>query len=216
MGGNIMVGFIDLDGTVWRMERWTNPLPWFIHNRRFIARNPLHVAEWMDDYFVMKKDWDEHGPDGPFTENMTPVYAPFPAPLIPSEYGIVLIDMEQLTIHSMNGYFAPGRISGLYLLPPHPNILGNEDLMEEAQWFKSEGRLTFLHDWAKETGPLSHPEMTRDYTADLSPFTVVVHTDWDNTNGFTALRERARERFGLSKEEEKGWDSWKKERLERT
>lgn len=220
MGGNMMVGFIEPDGTKWRMERWTNPLPGFIHNRKFLARDPKHIAEWMEAYLAMKKDWDAHGPKGPFTENMTNVYAPFPAPLVPSEYGIVLIDMEQLTIHSMNGYFQPGTIHGIYLLPPHPNIHGNEELIEEAHWFRDQGRLTLLSDWGNKglegirAEGIRDPEFSRDYTADMSPFKVVVHTDWDDPAGFTALRERARERFGLSKKEERGWDRYKKERID--
>lgn len=104
MGGNLAWTIRLKDGTQHRMDRWTNAMPNLIVNPAFLHGAPEAIDAALQSWFAMKTDWEEHGPDGPFVHPMTPVYAPYPFGLQPSEYGLVVTDFQTNTILSLQGY----------------------------------------------------------------------------------------------------------------
>jgi len=87
MGGPIGVTVRLEDGTVESIEAWTNPLPWFIDNDRFYNRDKKHITDYLESYKDDKMD------------------------VIPTGYGIVVLDLETKTILSHQGYTHFGCIS---------------------------------------------------------------------------------------------------------
>jgi hypothetical protein len=58
----------------------------------------------MKQYNEMQKDWEKHRDDENFEFPMTDVYAPFPGTLAPAGYGLVVIDMVNNVILTMQNY----------------------------------------------------------------------------------------------------------------
>jgi len=119
MGGSIAVTARKTNGEVIRMCRWTNPLPEFFQNVRWLDSDETHLNEYNKIWFEMREDYKRNAP-GPepdinedekawdtwsngFEHNMTPVYAPYPF-LAPHAYGLVVIDYQTKTLLSMQGY----------------------------------------------------------------------------------------------------------------
>ena len=104
MGGSIAVTLREPDGTEHRMVRWTNSLPWFVKNMKFVNKEKSHIDEYMKQYNQMMADWKANKETKNFVYNMTEVYAPFPGTLAPAGYGLVVIDMKKNIILSMQMY----------------------------------------------------------------------------------------------------------------
>jgi hypothetical protein len=107
MGGSIGVT-IRSNGQEWRMERWTNPLSEVLHNPDFLTETNGAVEAYLKTWLGMAEDWAAHGPKGPFTHPMTPVYAPYPSGLQPSEYGAIVVDFDNRIILECQGYTGVG------------------------------------------------------------------------------------------------------------
>ena len=93
MGGHISVGVRRKDGTFETMGVWTNPLRYFVQDERFLngSLDPL------DEFFARyRKDGVDFG--GPQQHE-------------PGEYGYVLVDEIERTVHNCNGYTALGSMS---------------------------------------------------------------------------------------------------------
>lgn len=103
MGGTVAVTLRTPDGTVHRMARWTNTLPWFVKNAKFFARDPAHVAEWMQKWFEMRADYERHREDEQFEFPMTSAYA-YHTLLAPEGYGLVVLDQRDGFILDSQGY----------------------------------------------------------------------------------------------------------------
>ena len=111
MGGNLAWTLRLEDGTEYRMDRWTNPMPELIVTPAFLEGEPAALEEALSDWMAMKTDWDGNGATGDFAFPMTSAYAPYPFGLKPSEYGIVVTDFVSQTILSLQGYTDLGGIN---------------------------------------------------------------------------------------------------------
>lgn len=116
MGGTVSV-VIRRNGIVTPMKRWTNPLPHFVNCLPFIENKDKHFDDYFQAYNDMKADWEACDGKESFTLNMTSVYAPYPAPMAPCSYGIVVIDCDNKVILSSQGYTTFGRIDITRFLP---------------------------------------------------------------------------------------------------
>jgi len=102
MGGSIAVTARRANGEVIRMCRWTNPLPFFIQDARWIDADETHLDEYLEQWNSMRADYEKNEP-GNYEFNMTDVYAPYPF-LAPHGYGLVVIDYQTHTLLTMQGY----------------------------------------------------------------------------------------------------------------
>lgn len=110
MGGTIAVVLRRTNGTVIPMRRWTNPMPDFVHSIGFIKKNKPHIDKWMKQWIEMKEDWDANKGTGKFKQFMTDMYAPYPAPLAPCGYGLIVLDQRENTILSYQNYCSFGQL----------------------------------------------------------------------------------------------------------
>lgn len=101
------------------MCRWTNPLPAFFADTRWLDGDETHLDEYLTQWNEMRADWNEHGGDeqevpevgddmwskwdDKFHFNMTSVYAPYPF-MAPHGYGLVVIDYQTKTMLHSQGY----------------------------------------------------------------------------------------------------------------
>jgi len=115
MGGNLAWTLRLDDGTQYRMDRWTNAMPELITDPDFIAGEPAAIETALESWLDMKADWEENRGTEAFRHPMTPVYAPYPFGLRPSEYGLVVTDFQTRTILSLQGYTNFGTINAVRL-----------------------------------------------------------------------------------------------------
>ncbi len=100
MGGTIGITIRTMDRKEHRMLRWTNPMPSFFHDIKFIDGDEGHVNEYLKMWYEMVDAYN----NGKLDEMpMADVYVPG-AGLYPSEYGLVLVDYPSRTIISSQGY----------------------------------------------------------------------------------------------------------------
>lgn len=97
MGGTITIILRKPDGTEYRMQRWTNIMPYFLNNIRLVEENENHIEAFLKQWLSMKEDYERHKEDKQFEHNMTDVYFPLEG-LVPCEYGIIVIDMKTKVI----------------------------------------------------------------------------------------------------------------------
>lgn len=119
MGGSVAVTARRANGEEFRMCRWTNALPAYFQDARWIDGDESQLDEYLKPWLRMRKDFEKNFP-GPqpkvnapgdawrkwgdaFEHNMTSVYAPYPY-LAPHSYGLVVIDYKTKTVLSMQGY----------------------------------------------------------------------------------------------------------------
>lgn len=103
MGGCVGVTLRYPDGTIKKMNRWTNTLPWFILNHKLITKDLKHVAEWMRAHEEMEQDYLLNKESKKYKLPMTSSYFPFDM-LAPVEYGLVVVDMLNSKLYSAQGY----------------------------------------------------------------------------------------------------------------
>jgi hypothetical protein len=111
MGGTVAVTLREKNGEEHRMLRWTNTLPTFIEHIDFVQKKQTHVENYMEQWNLMKKDWEDNNQKNSFVYTMTKVYAPYPYGLFPGGYGLVVIDMVNDVILSMQGYKELGHLN---------------------------------------------------------------------------------------------------------
>lgn len=109
MGGSIAVT-LRRNGQEWRMDRWTNSLPGTIHDLDFLAGKPDSIQNYLQSWVDMAADWKANKATKAFALNMTPVYAPYPHGLKPSEYGLVVIDFDTSRILTCQEYSSIGSV----------------------------------------------------------------------------------------------------------
>lgn len=105
MGGVVGVTIRQDDGTVHKMSRWTNSLPYFINDLGLIKKHKRHLNGYLKQWFDMVKDYDS----GKKKLNMSEVYATHRI-LAPIDYGLVVVDYQSKTILHMQGYTMLGTI----------------------------------------------------------------------------------------------------------
>lgn len=209
MGGSIGFTVRLPNGTEHRMTRWTNPIPDFIHNMKFINKDLRHFEEYQTQWNGMREDWLKHTKrcnkknhiNCKFNYLMTPVYAPYPY-LAPTEYGLIVVDMMNNVIISCQGY---SKIGQMYLMS---QTEGNK--WERAQKFLDEGRVLSIY---KDFKPIRKPVISLNklkkrklnlYTVNinLSPFRVIEVPE----KNYTLLKKEVlKQGFKLTDEEEKIW-----------
>lgn len=109
MGGNVALT-IRTETNDYRMDRWTNIMPWLLHMPALLEGKPEGLDAALESWLSMKADWETHGPKGPFDQPMTSAYAPYPYGLKPSEYGAIVMDFPSKTLLSLQGYCDVGSV----------------------------------------------------------------------------------------------------------
>lgn len=89
MGGSVTVVIRRPDGTMHVMLRWTNPLPYFVANMKFINEEKAFIDDYVECWKNKKID------EGKPPENDG---------FVPEDYGIVVIDMINKLIVSKQEY----------------------------------------------------------------------------------------------------------------
>ena len=105
MGGSIGITIREEDGTIHKMCRWTNSMPYFFRSIKFIEKDKEYLKEYLNVWYEMVKEYeDAQNGIKPLPEiTMVDVYAPFPY-LAPMDYGLVVVDyMNNKVLHSQ-GY----------------------------------------------------------------------------------------------------------------
>ncbi len=74
MGGTLATTLRRKDGTTHKMARWTNVLPDFVHDIRFLEKDEAYLDDYMSMWYDMAADWDENHQTGQFRLPMTPCY----------------------------------------------------------------------------------------------------------------------------------------------
>jgi len=103
MGGTVAITLKTPDNKVYKMSRWTNIMPYFINNARLFLKEQKHIDDFLYQYNLMKKDWENNKASGNFDFNMTDVYFPSSG-LAPEGYGLVVVDMVNDVTLSSQGY----------------------------------------------------------------------------------------------------------------
>jgi len=217
MGGTVAVTLRTPDGTVHRMARWTNPLPWFVKNAKFFARDPAHVAEWMQKWYQMRTDYERHREDQQFEFPMTSAYA-YHTLLAPEGYGLVVLDQRDGFVLDSQGYTGFDYFS-LYGHSDTDDLAQAEELMR-AGYVESITSLG-LRDEKDEKCQFGEvlsakPGELLDLLKKSGPFQLNLkpqgwqHQRFPETqDGVRKLREAVLARgFELTREEEEAWESY--------
>lgn len=110
MGGNVAVIVKKENGEQVNMDRWTNVMPYFLtHADLYTGKKEKWFEEFSREWLSMKEDYEKNKKSGNFKFNMTNVYFPFDS-FAPSEYGMIVIDLQKNTIYSSQDYCAIGTI----------------------------------------------------------------------------------------------------------
>lgn len=104
MGGNVAWTLRLEDGTEYRMSRWTNIFAHATINEPFLRGEPDAIQESLEEWFQMKKDWEDNKKTKNYNFPMTDCYSPYPFGLKPIEYGIIVTDFVNKVIISNQGY----------------------------------------------------------------------------------------------------------------
>jgi hypothetical protein len=155
MGGNVALT-IRKDGQEYRMDRWTNIMPSLLHDISFLNGEKDALDDALDSWVGMKEDWERNGPDGPFDFNMTPVYAPFPYGLKPSEYGAIVVDFDTNHLLNLQGYCGVGTIDYLRMGYGPRAAEMNPDKEDIVNAMAAAGRIQKYTAWVKNEDALTH------------------------------------------------------------
>ncbi len=90
------------------MFRWTNGIPYFFNNLKFIEENKRHLSMYLRTWRDMVEDYTS----GRNALSMAEVYVP-EAGLIPSSYGLIVADYKTHTILDGNCYSTIGIIHSI-------------------------------------------------------------------------------------------------------
>jgi hypothetical protein len=98
MGGQIRVIIREEDGKIHKQSRWTNALPGFVKTLKFYTGDKNYINQYLNGYN-----------NSSYKSNVES--------LSPSQYGIVILDLKDKWIGSLNGYcgFDGYDISGLLI-----------------------------------------------------------------------------------------------------
>jgi len=193
MGGSISVTLIEENGSMHKMQRWTNPVPRFMKDMKFFQKDKEHIQNYLNGWLPLKEDWEKNGPNGPFKHAGTKDFFPSIG-MSPAEYGILVIDLEKNKIFSIQNYTDVDGIERL-----------NRKVDEDDDWFeKNESYKEF-----ENAGRIleSHDSSDRLFTRskiDISPFELFwFEKTADNMQ--TCMDMIVRE-YGLNEEEKKNWN----------
>ena len=136
MGGSVAVTARRANGEILRMCRWTNPLPFFFQNMRFVGGDESHLDEYLEQWhdFVLRSQKD----------NKWDREAAAHDKLAPFEYGLVVIDYQTKKVLSLQGYSALNTVSNLDFLEDCPYAGSQEWPSPELLGLIKDGRVKFL------------------------------------------------------------------------
>lgn len=103
MGGTVAVTLRKPDGIEYRMDRWTNSMPWGICNAKMLQSDEQHIADYLHQWIEMRDDYEANKDTGNFEHNMTDCYFPSDG-LAPCGYGLVVVDHVNKVILDMQDY----------------------------------------------------------------------------------------------------------------
>lgn len=193
MGGSISVTLIEENGTMHKMQRWTNPIPRFMSNMKFFNKDKEHIENYLNGWLPLKEDWEKNGPNGPFKHPGTRDFFPSIG-LSPDEYGILVIDLQKNKIYSIQNYTDFSQIERF-----------NRELDEDDDWIEKNDRYKEFEDAGRilESRDSSDEMFTRS-KIDTSPFEIV----WfDKTSeNMKICMETLDAEYGLNEEEKKRWN----------
>src|SRR3990167_692614 len=218
MGGTIAVCLRKPNGEEFRMLRWTNPIPYYIHNIKFFNKDEEYIEEYLFQWREMKQDWEKNSKSKNFEFNMTDVYAPYDNKcLYPCSYGLILIDMVNDKILSLQGYTKIGFTYNHALsLANDGGIISDNDILEDYKQLYNNDRFLKIVDKMnnkilenKSFGELCNVPSQEFWEIEIntSPFSV---EDFSETEeGVLSLKKRVLELgFNISAEEEKEWNKF--------
>lgn len=142
MGGNLAWTIRQEDGTEHRMDHWTNSIPGSLHCGNFLNGDQAVIDETLSHWLGLKADWEANHETKQFKNPVTPLYAPYPFGMKPSEYGMVVVDFISKKVLSLQGYSNLGSIFASRLMTgpqaEESDRGGTESLFKAA----AEGRVT--------------------------------------------------------------------------
>jgi hypothetical protein len=239
MGGAVTVVLREENGKTHVQDRWTNPLPCFVNNIRFVEKSPEHILEYLNNANQ--------------ETNVNPI------PLAPAGYGLVVLDQQENRILSYQDYCSFGNIGAIDVkldmtgdsgkvknIPIGNGLVAAESIplgmdafylpsdeggAVRLREFVERGRLKYAAQWNNpdreysgqrhETKGLSLQELTnlvkRDMTPslafilDIEPFEVKKYYPNDIADGERLKRDVAELGFVYSKTDEGGWSNWFRE-----
>lgn len=145
MGGSLAVTIVDPEGTWHKMDRWTNPTPWYFTDTRFLNGDPALLKEFLDTWYEMVKEYDDYanGVIGAPEPRMSKTYCNREYSsrdlVAPSEYGLVFLDIPGKRFWHMQGYSSYDRLSITRLLMDEQDwsTLRPEELKAEMAHYES-------------------------------------------------------------------------------
>lgn len=136
MGGNVAITVKEPDGNLWKMDRWTNIIPYyFSHVSLYDGNFATWFKEFSQKWLLMRDDYEQNKATGKFRENMTSVYFPFDV-TAPSEYGLIVVDAQKKKIYSAQNYSKVAEIS-IYTLKGEEDGEKNLQALADAGYLKS-------------------------------------------------------------------------------
>lgn len=213
MGGGVAVTARRANGEVVRMCRWTNPLPFFFQNMRFVGGDESHLDEYLGqwhDFVGGARRGEEIDREMAAHDKLAPFW-----------YGLVVIDYQTRKVLSLQGYSALISVSNLDFLEdclyagqqewPRPELLG---LIEHGRVnFLPDGRHTPPDDWRnvttwEEGRAIARSEQMPWFQVDTSPWEFLRFPE--TREGVEAFRKHLVDEMGfrLTAEEEDLWSAY--------
>jgi len=110
MGGTVAVSIRRENGDVVKMARRTGSYGSMLTSQEFLSgQTDLAVDNYIQIFNEMKEDYQS---GAPYKHPMSPCYGGFES-LAPTGYGLVVIDIQNKKIHSMQSYDRPGSLHGM-------------------------------------------------------------------------------------------------------
>lgn len=239
MGGSIAITFRDDDGTVEKMCRWTNIMPYYLVNHLLYTKNKSFVEKFMEQWNDMKSDWDSNvGKKNPkYKHQMTEVYARTENRLLaPIGYGLVVVDFMNNKILHNQGYCSLNDINISMSIITNEEADDDErklvDLLDNNRIVDIDSR-TKKEPWAKNKLPrqvverileakrnaVKHKNVLKEdrdvffscvrLTVDTKPFEIIKYDE--TKKGFKEMYNDIKKLdFKLTKEDEAEWQEYYK------
>jgi hypothetical protein len=215
MGGTVAVTVRLESGEEYRMNRWTNALPFFFNNLKFFQKDRQHINEYLQQWKDMRDDWNKNHAAKKFEYNMTECYSPYPALLAPCDYGIVVFDFMKNAVVSCQSY------SGFHYNMVYPKYYSPELYQAQTDLFKN-NRILKIRSFNELGGEVFNdpPKTLKDlkkllegkdvflksFIYDTSPFKVHQFSVGDSDELKETKKIILDLGFQLSDEESKEWD----------
>lgn len=222
MGGTISITLRKSDGTEYRMQRWTNIMPYYLSHPKLYEENEDHISEFLKKWIDMRQDYEKHKDDKKFEIKGTDEYFPSDG-MVPIGYGIVVIDMKnKVILDCFQDYHSIGKLSCIKLISMLNNKFSNlhTDEIDEYRYLISSHRIKNAVDYVKKGEkfiiknypiPNTFEELMQfsqdhqyngDFKIDTKPYTIERYEYGDTEKVLNRIRSLG---FSLSEEEEKSW-----------